>query len=360
MANLKAQKIITWSLAAVVVAGLAWYKTSVLDKGKIAEPTAAAAASKPKTGGPMPVEYLVAERRDIANPLFATGTLLPNEQLDLKVEMTGRIEQILFSEGQFVKKGQLLLKINDSELQAQLKKNQAELQLARDNERRQKQLLDAQAIGESDYDLARNRIQTLTADAEFLQTQLAKVQLFAPFDGVMGIRQIAPGGYVQAGTTIAPLRQLNPLKLEFSLPEKYVSEVRVGQSVEFSTEDSGQKFSAKVNLLDPQIDAATRTLRVRAICSNPSGKLMSGAFAKVVFPLKSSGQIMVPTQAVVPTATGKQVFVIKNGKATPVEVVGGLRTESEIQLESGVQPGDSIITSGLLVMRPGMAVVPKK
>ncbi len=357
MAKIKTSTIIKWLLAIAAISGLAWFKIKVLDKNKIN--TTATAASKPKTGA-VAVEFIVAERRDISNPLFATGTLLPNETVDLKAEMAGRISQILFSEGQFVRRGTLLLKINDVELQANLKKNQAELQLAHDTEKRQKQLLEAQAIGEADYNVAKSQIQTLNADADFLQAQLAKTQLFAPFDGTIGIRAVAPGGYVQAGTIIAPLRQLNPLKLEFSLPEKYSSVVKNGMTVNFTTEAEAQKFSAKIVLIDPQIDADTRTLRVRATCQNPNGKLMSGAFAKITFPIESKSQIMAPTQAFVPTATGKQVFLMKNGKATPVDVVTGLRTETEMQIESGVQPGDTIITSGLLVLRPGTAVIAKK
>jgi membrane fusion protein, multidrug efflux system len=345
------KRTILWLLIAVLIGALSWYKIRVLDAGKH---PGTSTASTGAIAARVRVE--VVQVQDITNPISATGTLMPFEQTDLRVEATGRITYIGFKEGAFVKKGSLLLKLNDADLQAQLNKNRIEYKHAVAQKERQKQLFDAQAIGLESYENARNLVHTLDADAQLIKTQIAKTKLYAPFSGVIGTRLVAPGAFVQTGAVVAPLMQINPMKLEFTLPEQYGSRIKIGEEFEFTIDGQSKPFKGKVALIDPVIDADTRNLKVRALTKNIGNQLRSGAFAKVVLPLDLTDQILIPANAVVPSANARQVWLFKNGKSVAVNITLGLRTDDRVQVLSGLAPGDSLIVAGLLSVRANQAV----
>jgi len=282
---------------------------------------------------------------------------LATEEAELKTEASGRVVFLQLPEGKAVKAGTLLLKVNDADLQAQLNKTKIQLKLAFDTERRVHRLLQIEGTSKQEHDNAIAALHSLKADSAYIQAQIAKTEIHAPFDGVIGIRNVSVGSYVTPLLAVAKIHQINPIKIDFSLPEKYTSLLTVGDQIRFKTESSPQSFSAKITVKDPEVDLTTRSVRYRAFCQNPKEVLIPGSYARVEIPLKKSGEyLFVPTEAVVPFLKGKKVFVVKNGQAEEKIVETGLRTEEHIQVLSGLETGDSVVVNGNFQLKKGAAV----
>lgn len=341
------------------VAVLAFVKIKYLTKEtpQIGGANAAAAGAKgggaPATG----VMGFVVKSEKLDNKIFATGSVTASEMVDLKPEVAGKIVKLNISEGKSVSKGQLLIKLNDEDLQAQVKKLNAQLRLTEQSAQRLKKLLDIKGVSQDEYDVVENQMNNIRADLEVTQAQIAKTELKAPFSGVIGLRNVSLGSYINASSQVANIQILNPIKVDFTVPEKYSSQVKVGETITFTTEGSPERYTGKVYAMDNQIDPITRSLKIRATAQNPSGKLKPGAFVKVDFSLKEIGNaLMIPTEAIVPVLKGQQVFVARDGKAKVVPVEVGVRTDARIQILNGIQVGDTIITSGLMGMKPDTKV----
>jgi membrane fusion protein (multidrug efflux system) len=240
--------------------------------------------------------------------------VLASESVDLVTEAAGRIEKIAFTEGTHVKKNDLLVKINDDDLRAQLKKTELQIQLASDQEKRQKQLYEINGISKEQYDIALNQVNTLKADRENLITSIRKREIRSPFDGIVGLRYISEGGYVSQTTRIASIQKINPLKVDFSIPEKYADDVRVGDIVEFSSDETHLDFTGKLYAIEPKIDPVTRTLQLRALCDNKNEKIFPGAYVQIELRLKKiPDALMVPSQAIIPVLKGQSILVKRKG-----------------------------------------------
>ena len=254
-------------------------------------------------------------------------------------------------------KGEVLLQINDEEIRAQLEKEKFNQKLNQDIETRQRKLLEKDAISQEEYDNALNRLNTTSADLKLLEAQLAKTQVTAPFNGVIGLRYISDGAYITPSTIIATLYSISPAKIEFAVPGRYSTQVRPGQKILFTIESDDHNFVGEVYAIEPRIDPTTRTLKIRAIAENSRGLLLPGQFVKVGLILSSvKNAILVPTEAVIPDLNNHKVFVIEDGKAKEVKVETGMRTDKELEILSGLKLGDSLITTGLLQLRAGMSV----
>lgn len=289
--------------------------------------------------------------------IIANGSVMANEEVELKSEATGRITRINFQEGSKVQKGQLLVKIDDDELQAQLRQLEFDVEIARQDEYRKSRLLAVKGISQEEYDASRLRVSDLESQIDLLKARIDKTMIVAPFRGQIGLRYASEGAYMTPGTSIALLVQNDPVKIEFSIPERYAGFVRNGQSIEFTLSGREKKFQGKVYAQEPRIDPSTRSLRIRALSPNPGGELVPGTFASVTLKLdRIEDALMVPTQVVIPRMEGQDVFVFKNGKAQRVAVETGTRLRSTIQISDGLQPGDTVITTGLLVLRDQMNV----
>jgi membrane fusion protein (multidrug efflux system) len=307
--------------------------------------------------GPLEVKVQVLKAHPLKNIIQTTGTLLANESIEVRSEVEGRVTDIGFQEGGQVTKGRVLVRINDDELQAQLRKTELAVQLASDDEGRKKQLLDVNGISQQAYDDARITKQSAEADRDNLHAMIAKTIIRAPFSGTIGLRQVSEGGYVSPNTLITDLQQVTPIKLEFSVPERYGREIAVGKTVTFTLDGDTTRYRAGVYAIDPTVDMASRTITVRAHNPNGNGKLRPGAFAHVTVELaREPAALTIPTEALVPDVQGQKVLEIKGGKAVSVRVRTGIRTDTEIQLTDGAQPGDTVIVTGLLQLREGMAV----
>ncbi|MFA5817508.1 MAG: efflux RND transporter periplasmic adaptor subunit [Bacteroidales bacterium] len=323
------------------------------------KPKAGPAASGRKSG-PVNVEVLVIKPDTLLNIIYSTGTLLPNEKVELRNEVSGRITGIYFNEGTEVKQGTLLLKINDQDLQAQLNKNSVQEKMARDEEYRKRQLLDIKAISQEEYDMVANTLKSVQAERQLLDAQIAKTQIFAPLSGKIGLRNVSPGSYIPSNTLIATLQQVDPIKIEFSVPEKYTQLIRSGMQISFSMDYTPEPFSGKVYAVESGVDEATRTVKVRATCTNPKRLLVPGTFARISVVLeKIPDAIKIPSEAMVGDIAGNKVFLVRGGKATSVPIFAGIRTEKDVQIIQGLQPGDSLILTGLLQVNDGTPVAVK-
>jgi membrane fusion protein (multidrug efflux system) len=301
----------------------------------------------------IPIAAYVLEPQQLNNKIFATGTIVANEEVELRSEISGKITRIHFQEGSRVKKGDLLVKINDAELQAQLEKQKYQKALLEDREYRQRMLLKREAISQEEYDLALNELNKVKAEIVFIEAQISKTEIHAPFDGVIGLKYVSEGSYISPSTKIANLIDLNPIKIDFSIPEKYANAVQRSDEFTFKIVGAEKRYRGQVLAVEPKIDPATRTLQLRGISPNEDGKIVPGAFAEVELILqKIENALMVPTVAVVPELQGQKVYVYKNGKAVTKWVETGIRTEEKIQILSGIQAGDTVITSGILQLRP--------
>ena len=293
----------------------------------------------------------------ITDQLFVSGKLMPDEEVDLSFEASGKIIDINFTEGSSVKKGQLLAKVNDSQLQAQLARLEAQMPLAEDRVFRQNALLQRDAVSKEAYEQVKTELATLHADIENVKASIAMTELRAPFDGVIGLRQVSTGAYASPTTVIAKLTKITPLKVEFAVPERYARQIRKGTNLTFKIEGKLEEFKAQVYATESSIDPETHTLTVRAIYPNHNGLLLPGRYADVSLKQEEiSDAIAIPSEAIVPEMGKNKVFVYRSRKAYPVDVEIGIRTEAEIQIVKGLSAGDTILTSGTLQLRTGMPV----
>ncbi|MDP2235671.1 MAG: efflux RND transporter periplasmic adaptor subunit [Bacteroidales bacterium] len=317
-------------------------------KNKVPAPTQTSRSG----GQPLYASGYVIVPGNMNEMIYSTGSLIPDEEVELAFETAGKVVEIFFNEGSRVKKGELMAKINDRPLQAQLLKLQAQLKLSMEREFRQRQLLSSDAISRESYDQALTELQSLEADILLSKARISETELRAPFDGVVGLRMISEGAFATTQTKIVQLVKISPLKLEFSVPERYAGEILPGFPVTFVVDGIHKTFNAKVYAVAPKVDVNTRTIIVRALYPNLNEELKPGRFASVRALLSQiENAISVPTQAIIPEMDGEKVFVYRNGKAEEVRVTLGLRTESHVQIRSGLNFGDTLLTSAILQLR---------
>jgi membrane fusion protein (multidrug efflux system) len=307
--------------------------------------------------GPVPVKAHILKPQKLDNNVITTGTILANESVELKSEMSGKVVKILFKEGSRVSKGDLLLKINDEELQAQLLGANSAVKLAEDNMARAKKLLEKQGISQQDYDAAANDLNVKKANLDLIKAQIDKTEIKAPFEGIIGLKYVSEGSFINSSNVIASLQDIDPVKIDFSIPEKYAGFVNRGDKIKFTVAGSTKSYEGTVFAVEPKIDEMTRSLKIRAISPNTKGDILPGAFADVTLILKEiPDALMVPTQAIIPILKGQKVYLYKNGIVSEAVVKTGIRTDTDVQLTNGVNPLDTVITTGILQLAPGMPV----
>lgn len=302
-------------------------------------------------------EGYVVQPQVFQKDISASGTLHPNEEVEIHPEVAGRITSILFKEGSFVKKGQTLVQLNDADIRAQIQKLRAQKALQQKVLDRQNELLSIGGISRQDYETTQTQIASIDADIAFQEAQLRKTRIVAPFDGRIGIRNVSVGAIVAPTTAIATLQQLHPLKMDFTVPDQYRDVITTGKTVFFTVDGITEPLSGKISAVDPGADINTRSIKVRAIVSNPDGKLTAGAFAHVQIPNESNNNaLLIPSQAVIPTTRDKKVAIVRKGKAALVVVQLGARTEDKVLVTEGLVPGDTVIVTGIMQVKPGMDI----
>lgn len=339
-------KTISIGLFALTILGLVGYRLT--KNAEAAEKNDKKGDKKP----PLNVTAIVVSEKDFSNTISLSGSIEANENVEIRSEVSGIAEKIFFTEGTQVSKGQVLVKVNDIELRAQLSQAITKQKLAGENERRAKLLLQKEAISQEEYDIASAEFRSLKAQTQLIQAQIAKTTIRAPFSGKIGLRNISPGTYVTPTTIITKLVSSNQVKISFSIPEKYASEIDNNTTIQFTIPNNTEKYSAKIYAIEPEIETATRTLKIRALADNSNGKLIPGTFASIELPLKNiKDAIVIPTEAVVPIQDGKVVYIANNGKAKEVKIETLARTSKDVVVTNGIKSGDTLLTSGVMSLK---------
>ena len=351
-------RYIIYVLLAIGLAWLIYYR--ITSNKKIAGEGKGGAPGAKTGGGPgkgLQVDGIVVTTGDFTNDLEVTGTIEANESVSLRSEVSGLVTSINFKEGTSVNKGALLVKINDRDIQAQLQEALTRQKLSGTNENRSKQLLEKGAISQEEYDTSLADLQSLRSQTSLIRAQLAKTSIYAPFSGRIGLRSISVGEYLTPATMIANLSSVNPLKISFSVPERYIGQIKLGSEVKFTTDGYAKTFTGKVFALEPGINTQTRTLQIKALVPNQNNELLPGSFAKIKLALSTAKDaILIPNEAIVPVLKGKTVYVSRNGKAQQVPVEAGTRTADRIVITSGLKVGDTVLTTGAMSVKPDAPV----
>jgi membrane fusion protein (multidrug efflux system) len=354
------KRYIFYILLFLGLAYLIYYRVSENKKIGGEGPKGGAQGAKGGKGGEAPalaVDGIVVTASSFANNLEVTGSIEANESVVLRSEVSGLVTAINFTEGTNVTKGTVLVRINDKDIQAQLQDALTKENLSSTSENRAKQLLAKGAISQEEYDIALANLKSLKAQGEIVRAQLARTTLRAPFSGKIGLRNISVGEYLTPSTVIANLMSTNPVKISFSVPEKYVGQIKLNSPITFLTDASGKVYNGKVFAIEPGINQQTRTLQIKALAPNPNNELLPGSFAKVKLDLsRQENAILIPTESVIPVLKGKMVYISKNGKAQQVAVEAGTRTAESVVITSGLNIGDTVLTTGAMALKPDAPV----
>lgn len=307
------------------------------------------------SGFPVDVQILHSER--LVDLLTVSGTLKADETVNVSSEIAGKVQRIYFTEGAFVKAGQVLVKLDDADLQAELTKVEFQRDLAQQQETRRKQLLEKGGLSQEEYDQALTELNTYEAEIELLKVRIGKTSIHAPFSGKIGFRLISEGSYLSPGTQVAQLVKSSPIKIAFSVPERYSTKMVRGLSITYTVEGLDDTLYASVYATRPTIDPETRTLEVKARGTNPNGVLAPGTFATVTVQLDEYPRaLMIPNRAVMPQREKQVVYRFNQGKAEAVDIKTGIRLSDRVQVLNGLSEGDTLIVSGLIQMSPGQEV----
>lgn len=346
-------KTLVYALLIIGLVGLIGYRITKNSDTK-------GSKDKGKEEKPITVSGSVVRLQTFDNNLSLSGSIEANEQVEIRSEVSGIVTTIYFQEGSNVAKGQVLFKVNDLELKAQLAQAKTKESLASENERRAKLLLQKEAISQEEYDVARADFLSTKSQSQLIQAQIEKTSVRAPFSGKIGLRSISPGTYITPSLLVAKLVNTGQLKITFSIPEKYASQVKKNTTIAFKVSGSDQSYSAKVYAIEPEVEVATRTLKVRALANNSDGKLFPGTFADVELPLDIiNDAVVIPTEAIIPVQNGKKVFIANKGMAKEVMVETATRSDASILILSGLKAGDTVLTSGVMSLKDESPIVVK-
>jgi membrane fusion protein (multidrug efflux system) len=303
------------------------------------------------------VEGFIVKPSFLDESINVSGTLKPFEETTLMPEVAGRVVNINLPEGGKTKQGTLLVKLFDGDLQAQLNKTLAQLKIAEETLKRQNELIKISGISQSDYDQAQLQVSSIKADIEVLKVQIRRTEVRAPFDGTIGLRNISLGAQVTPSTVLVTIRDISRLKLDFSVPEKYSKEIKPGTKVKFTIQGDDKKYEATVMATEQGIEISTRNIKARAIVKSSSQALVPGAFANLELRLKENNHaLLIPTQSIIPQERNKKIIVADKGRAKFIVVKTGIRTGSKIEVLDGISAGDTVITTGILFLKPGSAL----
>lgn len=320
---------------------------------------AAGAAGRSPGGFTVQAVVIEAKAQAVSESLSLVGTVAANEMVEIKSETDGTLEAIPFSEGQQVKQGDLLVKLDDSKFAAAVAEAEANFKLSLANHERSKQLFRDKLISQQESDQIAAQFQANQASLDLKRRQLRDTQIRAPFGGVVGARQVSPGQVIGKNTTLTWLVDLDPVKVEVNVPERYLSQVTIGQSMEFGVAAfPNDRFKGEVYFISPQLDAPTRTALVKARIPNPGHKLKGGMFANLALTLRlRDSAIVVPEPALVSNGDEVTVFIVdEKGSAQVRPVKIGLRLAGKAEVLSGIQAGEKVVVEGVQKLFPGASV----
>ena len=359
-------------VALVIVAVLAYFAVDRLSpgpnavagvKGSAAPDSSksspgAPGAAKGAAGAPIAVEVFQVKPTTVQEDLQAVGSLQSNESVILRPEVSGRISAIGFKDGQVVRKGQLLIALDNALNEAEVAQMKAEYDLALANLKRSEDLASRKFISSSAQDTAASNAQVAEAKLKLAQARSSKMRIVAPFDGVVGIRGVSLGDYVKDGTDLVNVEDVRILKVDFRLPERNLTQIKVGQGIEVVADAlPGERFSGLIDAINPRIDANGRSLEIRARLDNTGGKLRPGMFVRVrVIVGERANALLVPEEAIVPQGAEFFVYKVVEGQARRIPVKIGVRREALVEIVEGLTTGDQVVTAGMRLSRDGQPV----
>jgi membrane fusion protein (multidrug efflux system) len=303
--------------------------------------------------GPQRVDVIIATPQKISQSIEVPGTLIASETTEIHPEVSGRLTMLNVREGAYVGKGSVIAKLYDADLQAQLRKLQAQLNIANQTANRLSQLLKIQGISRQDYDMAVLNANNIRADIDIVRTSISRTVIRAPFSGKLGLKEVSVGAYVTPQTIMTVIRKTSDLRLDFTIPEKYISEAKPGRMVFFTVAGSDVRHAAKILATESGITETSRSLNIRSTVIGNDPALVPGAFANVIVDFAPDyTALMIPSQALIPQTRGKKLVVYKDSIATFVDVTTGVRDSANVQILSGINAGDTIVTSGLMSVKP--------
>ena len=309
---------------------------------------------------PIASTYIIVKDTTLTRLLHVSGSLFPQDEIAIAPEISGRIKRLFIKEGSFVQKGSVLVKLEDAELQAQLSKVKALIDLAEINAKREKELLKGGGTSADLLERADNTVITLQSDFQMLKAAIAKTEIKAPFSGTIGLKEVSEGSFVSPGTKISHLVNSSPIRIECSIPEKYTSLIKKNMKIQFHVYGNEQSFEAKISAINPMIDPISRTTKIIALYSNKKEECKPGAFADIEIPLSVEEKaIIIPNEAIVPDIRGLRVFLLKQGKAKPKPIEAGMRTASSLEIIKGLNIGDTVLVAGASLMKAGSRVKAK-
>lgn len=319
-----------------------------------------AAKGGPPAGGiqSVTVSAVKVTTSKLPQTITAVGSLRSDESITVRPEVAGRISAILFQEGQRVPKGAMLVKLEPSINEADVQQARANLKLAQSKFDRAIDLAKSNFISGQARDEAENNLRVAEASVQLAEAKLAKTKIVAPFSGIIGLRSVSVGDYVKEGQDIVNLESIDPLKVDFRVPEIYLRQVQVGQSLQVGLDALRNKFyEGRVFAINPLVDAAGRAIVIRAQVKNQDAALRPGMFARVrLITSEQQDANVVPEQVIVPQGDEQYVFKIVDGKAVRVKVTVGQRREGVVEIVSGLNPGDVVVSAGQLKLRDGASV----
>ncbi len=311
--------------------------------------------TKPPPAAPLPVQIQVARLEPYAPMVSGTGSLLPNESVEISAELARKLVTVAVEDGDVVAAGQVLFELDTRDILAQIARLRAQSRFARASFGRYDALSESGAVSKDERDSSRLRVDDVNAQIRELEVTLEKARVVAPFAGTFGLRPVSVGAWVAPGQGLGRLVDVQTLKLDFRLPERYAGDVAIGAEVTFQIDGRPDELRGIVSAIDPAIDRNSRSVVIRAKVPDPKG-MLPGMFAKVNVPLKQRDAIFVPAIAVIPSPTGARVFVERDGKAVQVEVQVGVREPARVEIVNGLAPGDRVIITNLVRVRNGSPV----
>ena len=336
----------------LIVILLGYLIVNRINKGKESPKNSGKTNTKEGENKPTSVKGIIVSAQNFSNELNVSGSIEANEQVQIRSEISGLVRSVNFKEGTSINKGDLLIKIEDRELKAQLLQADTKVKLAAQIEARARKLLQSEAISQEEYDNINADLKLLQAQTLLIKAQLSKTEIRAPFSGRIGLRNISVGSYITPSTEIVNLLSVNPVKITFSIPEKYAQLIKLGSKISFTTAGNSQVFNAEIFAKEPAITIETRTLVLKARAINNNNLLLPGSFANINLPLENiKDAILIPSEAIIPILKGKQVFICKNGLAKAVEIKSEIRTEKDVLVSLGLSVGDTVLTTGIMSIK---------
>ncbi len=307
----------------------------------------------PKAPPPPVVEAHIVKQVMLGETLELPGNIVAGEETTIQPEISGRLTFLNIPEGKTVGQGTLLATIYDGDLRAQLNKLRKQLEVQQQRVQRYEALLKIDGVSKQEYDLIILETENIRADMRIIETDLQRTQIRAPFTGQVGLKMVSNGAYVSPSTVLTNIKKTKDLRVDFSVPEKYTSRLSVGAIIRFMSEGNDKVYTARVMARESGITEADRNLKLRAMVTDNDGALLPGGFVKIKLDFDPDpNALMVPSQAILPQARTKQVVKVNGGVVSFVDVELGLRDSARIQILSGLQPGDTIVTTGLMRLKP--------